>query len=136
MVNLNCFLLSVSSALLCSAHPSSPLHSTFIRRTKRNDTHSLSSSSQPPAATVHIFMFCSETKPFCLNVVTFCVFQARKISTGELAAVKMIKLEPGEFQLLLVIKRFCPFVCRKHYSSASHDVYLKYSHLVQDSVIT
>lgn len=35
-----------------------------------------------------------------------CVFQARNIQTGELAAVKIIKLEPGKNHRLLLFSGF------------------------------
>ena len=38
--------------------------------------------------------------PLRLLSVVFAVFQARNIQTGELAAVKIIKLEPGESSCL------------------------------------
>jgi len=37
----------------------------------------------------------------------FCILQARNISTGELAAVKIIKLEPGEYEAILLCSRRC-----------------------------
>lgn len=36
-----------------------------------------------------------------------CVLQARNISTGELAAVKIIKLEPGEYEVIVLSSEGC-----------------------------